>query len=97
MAFLPNSSCNATFTKQLTMITQNVMKPAFAPSAVVAMSSPEPTMAAERIKPGPRYLSLPTKVVGGESVLIIDLLFLKSEGMIRTTFNAIYLLLNPML
>ena len=58
IAFLPNSSCMATFTKQLTRITQKVIKPPFAPRIVVAINSPDPTIEAERIKPGPKNLSL---------------------------------------
>jgi hypothetical protein len=54
MAVLPNSSWIATFITQLTIITQNAMKPAFAPRSVVAINSPDPTMDAERMKPGPR-------------------------------------------
>ena len=36
------------------MMTQSVTKPALAPRAVVAMSSPEPMMFADRMMPGPR-------------------------------------------
>ena len=65
MACLPNSNWIATLTRQLTRMTQKVMKPPFAPSTVVAMSSPEPTMEAERMKPGPRKRSLPLREMGG--------------------------------
>ena len=61
----------ATFTKQLTRITQNVMNPALAPRAVVAMSSPEPTIAADRIKPGPRCRSCPKNVVGAGKISLL--------------------------
>jgi hypothetical protein len=44
---------------------QNAMNPAFAPNTVVAISSPDPTIEAERIKPGPRNLILFKKVLGG--------------------------------
>ena len=54
IACFPNSSCTKTFTRQLTMMTQRATNPAFAPSVVVAMSSPDPTIEAERMKPGPR-------------------------------------------
>jgi hypothetical protein len=47
----------ATFTKQLTRITQKVIKPPFAPRIVVAINSPDPTIEAERINPGPKNLS----------------------------------------
>lgn len=65
MAFFPNSSWIATFTKQLTRITQNVINPPSAPSTVVAINSPEPTIEAERINPGPRNLSFSKSEVGG--------------------------------
>ena len=67
------------------------MKPALAPSAVVAMSSPEPTIAAESMKPGPRYLSLPANVVGGERILLI--LKLSSEKQ-HDAQDYFYLLIN---
>ena len=50
-------------------MTQRQMNPAFAPSRVVAISSPEPTMEAERMKPGPRKRSLPVKLAGGSRTL----------------------------
>ena len=53
IACLPNSSCTTTLTKQLKMMNHIRMKPARAPTIVVAINSPEPTMEAERIKPGP--------------------------------------------
>jgi hypothetical protein len=46
-------------------MTQNVINPPFAPSTVVAINSPEPTMEADKIKPGPRKLSLPLRDMGG--------------------------------
>jgi hypothetical protein len=39
-------------------MTQKVIKPPFAPRIVVAINSPDPTIEAERIKPGPKNLSL---------------------------------------
>jgi hypothetical protein len=47
------------------MMTQEATNPAFAPSVVVAMSSPEPTMEADRINPGPRNVSLCRNEPGG--------------------------------
>lgn len=54
-------------------MTQKVMKPALAPKAVVAINSPDPTMAADKIKPGPKCFSLPRKVVGGANNWAITL------------------------
>ena len=65
IACLPNSICRATLTRQLIIMIQNAVNPAFAPSVVVAINSPEPTMEADKIKPGPRNLSLPIKDDGG--------------------------------
>ncbi len=42
-----------TLTAQLTRMIHSAENPAFAPNVVVAMSSPEPTIDAVRIKPGP--------------------------------------------
>jgi hypothetical protein len=70
IAFLPNSSWIATFTKQLTRITQKVINPPFAPRMVVAINSPEPTIDAESIKPGPKNFSLEKNDWGGSLVEI---------------------------
>src|SRR5688500_19202331 len=69
MACLPNSSCTATFTRQLAMMIQNAIKPALAPRVVVAINSPEPTMEAESMKPGPRNGSRPQNEVGGALIV----------------------------
>ncbi len=60
----PNSSCSTILTRQLTRITQRVTKPALAPRDVVAISSPEPTTDAERMKPGPRNFSFSLNLKG---------------------------------
>ena len=65
IACRPNSSCTQTLTRQLRMITHMATKPAFAPSVVVMMSSPDPTIEAERIIDGPRQESVPRNVGGG--------------------------------
>jgi hypothetical protein len=44
------------------------MNPAFAPRTVVAMSSPEPTTAADRIRPGPRNLRAEAVPGGGADI-----------------------------
>jgi hypothetical protein len=47
------------------MTIQRMAKPAWAPSVVVAISSPEPTIDALRISPGPRYFRLSSQPFGG--------------------------------
>ena len=58
IACFPNSSCTATFARQLITMIHKAAKPALAPSTVVAINSPDPTIEAERINPGPRNESL---------------------------------------
>ena len=65
MAFLPNSNWIATFIRQLTRMTQKVINPPSAPRTVVAINSPDPTIEAERINPGPKNLSFSKKEAGG--------------------------------
>ena len=61
----PISIWAATFTPQPSRISQSRVKPAVAPTAVVAISSPEPTMELARMIPGPRWTSLPANDRGG--------------------------------
>ena len=68
IACLPNSSCTATLTRQLKMMNHIRMKPALAPTMVVAMSSPDPTIDAERINPGPMKGRAPKNVFGGSLI-----------------------------
>jgi hypothetical protein len=49
-----SSIWTATFTSVLTITSQSRTNPAWAPSAVVAISSPDPTIEALRIRPGPK-------------------------------------------
>ncbi len=49
-----SSTCTATLTRVLTMTSQSSTNPTWAPSVVVAISSPEPTIDALMISPGPR-------------------------------------------
>jgi hypothetical protein len=51
------------------MMIQKAVNPAFAPSVVVAINSPEPTMDADKINPGPRNLSLSIKETGGSLIV----------------------------
>jgi hypothetical protein len=60
-----NSTWTATFTSVLKITIQSSAKPAWAPSVVVAISSPEPTMEALRIRPGPRCFRLCFQPTGG--------------------------------
>ena len=69
IACLPNCNCMVTLTRQLISIIQNITKPALAPREVVAMSSPDPTTAADKMKPGPRCLKIPKKFSGGSFTL----------------------------
>ena len=46
------------------MMNHSMVKPTLAASAGVAISSPEPTMVAVMISPGPRCLRMPLKSVG---------------------------------
>jgi len=42
-----------------------VINPALAPRTVVAINSPEPTIEAERINPGPKKVNILRRLVGG--------------------------------
>ena len=46
------------------MMNQSIVKPTSEASAGVAINSPEPTMVAVMISPGPRCLMIPRRVVG---------------------------------
>jgi hypothetical protein len=61
------------------MIIQNAMNPACAPNVVVAINSPEPTIEAERINPGPRNFNLPLNVTGG-SLIVLSVITYRSWG-----------------
>jgi len=65
MVHRASSTCTATFTNVLKMTIHRIAKPAWAPSVVVAISSPDPTIEALRISPGPRYRTLCRQPVGG--------------------------------
>ena len=69
MDILAISSWRMIFKAQLKMMVHRVTKPAWAPRAVVAINSPEPTMEAVTMIPGPMYFSLPMNVVGGSFIL----------------------------
>ena len=68
IACIPNYSCTHTLTRQLRMTTHKATKPACAPSVVVMINSPEPTIDADRIIDGPRQDSLPIKDFGGDRI-----------------------------
>ena len=65
MANRPNSTWTKTLITQPSTISHNSQKPASAPVLVVAMSSPEPTIDAAIINPGPNRLRIPPSVRGG--------------------------------
>src|SRR6478736_6169167 len=75
MACFPNSNCTATLARQEMMMIQSAAKPAFAPNTVVAINSPDPTMEAERIKPGPRNARLRMKVEGGSFIVLFEMTY----------------------
>jgi hypothetical protein len=50
---------------QLSRINHNATNPALAPRVVVAISSPDPTMEADRMNPGPRNLIFSEIFSGG--------------------------------
>jgi hypothetical protein len=58
------------------MITQNATNPAFAPNMVVAINSPEPTIEADKIKPGPRNFNLLLKETGGSLIVFSVIIYL---------------------
>src|SRR5687768_16209969 len=76
IACLPNSNCTATFIRQLTMITQKAINPALAPNMVVAINSPEPTIEADKIKPGPRNFNFCVKETGGSLIVLLVIMYL---------------------
>ena len=49
----PSSICTNTFSRQPRIINHSSVKPALAPSFGVTISSPEPTIVAVMIRPGP--------------------------------------------
>src|SRR5262245_2626824 len=52
------------------MMNHSRLKPTEAPSLGVTISSPEPTMVAVMMKPGPRWRTSAPKVVGGALVIV---------------------------
>ena len=54
--------------KQLRITTHSAVYPACAPSVVVAISSPEPTIEAASTMPGPMRRSVERKLIGGSSI-----------------------------
>ena len=64
IAARPSSTCTKTLTIQPSMMNHSSVKPFFAPTTGVAINSPEPTMQAVMIRPGPRCLRMPPQCVG---------------------------------
>ena len=65
MAWRPSSLCTGTLTAQLRRMSQSTTKPTSAPSRVVAMSSPEPTMEPVNSRPGPSWRIVDQRSAGG--------------------------------
>src|SRR5687767_1742452 len=59
--------CTNTLTMQARMTNHSIEKPSAAPTFGVTMSSPEPTMAALMMRPGPRCEAVPSHPRGGSS------------------------------
>ena len=68
MMYRPISACSTGLIRQLSRITQSAVNPTWAPSVVVAISSPDPTIDAARIIPGPIRFSDAINVTGGSSI-----------------------------
>jgi hypothetical protein len=68
MVHRASSTWTATFTRVLKMTSHSRANPTSAPRAVVAISSPDPTMDALRMSPGPRYLKLAFQPTGGSLI-----------------------------
>ena len=60
----PSSTCTSTLIMQPAIMNHNRLKPYSAPTLGVAINSPEPTMQAVMIRPGPRCLRVPRQSVG---------------------------------
>ncbi len=61
--------CTNTFSTQPSTMNHNRLKPTDAPSLGVTMSSPDPTIVAVMMKPGPRWRTSPPSDVGGGLVI----------------------------
>ncbi len=72
IATRPSSICTKTLITQPTMISHSSEMPACAPVLVVAISSPEPTMLAAIMSPGPSWRRMPPGVDGGSSTPDIE-------------------------
>src|SRR5262245_44593901 len=72
IVYLPNSPCTTGLIAQLTRMIQSSVNPACAPSVVVAISSPEPTIDAASTMPGPMRPSADPIVSGGGSAASAD-------------------------
>ena len=64
-AWRPSSICTKTFSRQPRMINQSSLNPSSAPSFGVTISSPEPTMTALMMSPGPICRNTPPRERGG--------------------------------
>ena len=62
-----SSICTKTFTMQAMMMNHNIEKPSAAPTFGVTISSPDPTMAALMMRPGPRCDAVRSQPRGGSA------------------------------
>ena len=60
----PSSTCTSTLIMQPAIMNHNRLKPYSAPTLGVAINSPEPTMQAVIMRPGPRCLRMPRQSFG---------------------------------
>ena len=68
IVYRPNSICTNTLIRQPRMMSHMRVKPASAPTAVVAISSPDPTMDPAMIRPGPSWRRMSRILVGGARI-----------------------------
>ena len=64
-----SSICTNTLTTHARMMNHSIEKPSAAPTLGVTISSPDPTMAALMMRPGPRCDAVPSQSRGGSSTL----------------------------
>ena len=69
IACFPYCNCTATLIRQLKIMIQKAAKPALAPNMVVAINSPDPTMEADKIKPGPKNFKRSINLWGGSWIV----------------------------
>ena len=66
-AWRPSSICTKTFSMQPSTMNHSIANPTLAPSLGVTISSPEPTMTAVMIRPGPSWRAMPSAPAGADT------------------------------